>query len=136
MPGIEQPYPSRKALLWTAQGVDNYGQYKRSIEAIELDVEWLDRKSESLDAQGNSISLDATVGVGIEIAVGSTMWKGSIRDLVDSLLGTGTDETLQPASNLMFVATYEENHDIKGRNVARSVGLKKLSSLMPTAGSS
>ncbi len=68
----EDDYRFQKAVLWTFAGYDGHGDVKVSA-AVEVDVRWEERRSETLDVNGNSIAVDATAVVGQEISVGSVM---------------------------------------------------------------
>ncbi len=115
----EDDYRFQKAILWTFAGYDGHGDVKVNA-AVEIDVRWEERRRETLDADGNRITTDATVVVGQEIAVSSVMWLGALVDVTD------------PPVNLKQVVVYNSIPDDKGREFRRTVGLVKYSNELPT----
>ena len=77
MPPLETCRLHQKAVLWAFAGYDNYGDVTVSA-AVEVDVRWETVNRESLDAQGNSISIDSVVVVDRVVAVGSIVWLGEV----------------------------------------------------------
>ena len=120
MPAPEQVDRDQKAVLWPAQGYDNYGRPTVG-PPTQVAVRWLTKRSRVLDRQGNSISLDASAVVGQRILVGSRMWLGSLEDWLGIGSGCSDDE-------LMEVKTYGETPDIKNRFTQKTVGLMRLHS--------
>lgn len=124
MPEQELSHRFQKAVLWERGYYDAYGQ-PTAKDPVEIDVRWEDNQSESLDQQGNTVVLDASVTVDRKIAPGSLMWLGSLADLP---FGTDLgDET----EKLMQVVTCNEVPDIKGRVTWREVGLKRYTDSLP-----
>ena len=119
MPDIETQGRHQRAVLWEAADLDNYAKPTIS-EAVEILVKWNEQRQESLDAQGNTIAIDATAVVGRHIEVDSIMKLGTIEDLGEAPTG------------LMMVSTYSETRDIKGRGIFRSVGLIRYGDTLPT----
>lgn len=116
---VETSHRLQRAVLWKASGFDNNG--KVTVDpAEEIDVRWVEKRRGTLDAQGNTIAVDATAVVDQEIVVGSILWLGNMDDL--------------PAIpvNLKQVATYDETPDLRGRETARSVGLVRYSETLPS----
>ena len=108
----------QKALLWAANGVDNYGDVKVDA-AIEIDVRWEDRREETVDANGKTIAVDATVYVDRVIPVLSIMWLGTLRTVAD------------PPVNLNQVLVSGSIPDVKGRHYRRWVKLMRYSNELP-----
>lgn len=106
-------------MLWTFARYDGHGEVKINAK-VEINVRWEERRREVLDANGNSIAIDATVVVGQEIAVGSVMWLGAVADVAD------------PPVNLKQVIVYNSIPDDKGREFRQTVGLVKYSNELPT----
>lgn len=123
MPAFETMDLEQVAVLWGKSGTDDYGQ-PTTATAIEIPVRWLTKRDEVVDAQGNTIALDATVVVERQIAVGSLMALGNLSYWVGT--GSAGDE-----SEVMEVVTYEETPDLKGREIRRSVGLKRFRDALP-----
>lgn len=115
----EDDYRFQKAVLWTFAGYDGHGDVKVNA-AAEIDVRWEERRRETLDANGNSIAIDATVVLGQEIAVGSILWLGALADVAT------------PPVNLKQVVVYNSTPDVKAREFRRTVGLVKYSNELPT----
>lgn len=119
MSGMESDDLYQKALLWAANGVNDYGQYKVDAK-VEIDVRWQEERRQGINAQGDPIAIEATVVVDREIAVGSVMWQGSEEDLVTN-----------PPTGLKQVLSYRKIPDIKSRSFRRVVILGKLSDTLP-----
>lgn len=135
MPSMETAYRRQKALLYPVVGIDDFGTPTRSRSGVvELDVRWVDRRSDTVDAEGNTIALDATVVVDREIDIHSVMWKGSLEDAWELVpgTGTGTGTGVVPTEGHYFeVLTYNEAPDLKARAVRRTVGLRRYKAVPP-----
>ena len=120
MPNIEAAWRFQDALYWPASGFDAYGNpdVDMTADPVELKVRWEQVSPESLDAQGNTVNYDAVVVVDREIPIGSVFWQGTL----DSLFPLGSP----PTSELMYVKTYSDIPDIKGRHHRRLVYLMRL----------
>lgn len=125
MPAPWLRWNRQTALLWTRTGTDSYGQPTTVTDPVELSprtrtgVRWNVKRSEILDAQGNSVSLDAQAMVDREIEIGSYMWLGTLNDWIDS----GSDSSDQ---EIHEVKVCDVMRDIKGRAIAHTVGLMRL----------
>lgn len=126
MPPIEQKDCLQKALIWETNGIDEYGQFKRSATSEEIDVRWIYKQSEAMDSQGTPISIDATVISLQEYKVGSFLWRGSQEDLESELPGTSTGNTLLPTSNLFQVVMVSVTSDIRDREIRYELQLKRF----------
>lgn len=105
----------QKAVLWAATG--NYPDWDGEPEVgagAEIDVRWEWGKRDGLDARGNTITIEATVVVGQEIAVGSKMWLGKLADYT-------------AGETVLYVTNYREVPDTKGRKYRRVVSLSRHS---------
>ena len=120
MPTLETMDRRQKAQLWPFHSRDGHGQVKVSAR-VEKDVRWVDGKTESVDAQGNPIALDATVVLGEEIAIDGIMWKGTLAQY-------------NAASSHTFYRVVEVNvtPDIKNRNTRWEARLVRHSDTLPT----
>ena len=123
MPALESLDRKQKAAYWeaytAANQLDNYGQ--RNVKSpVELKVRWVEGQREMLDAQGNSIAVDATAVVDRVIPLGSILWLGALADVPN------------PITQLHEVISRENTPDIKGRNMRRTVGLKRFRDALPT----
>lgn len=121
MPPMETADLHQKAMLWEFSGHDRYQQTVSS--GVELNVRWEDKREETVDAEGRTVAVEATVVVDQKITVGSIMWKGKETDLPDPV----TDVT-----DLKIVVAYNETPDIKGRNIRRTVKLARYNDTLPT----
>ncbi len=118
MPPLETSSRRQQAVLWTANGTDNYGELKVDA-SIQIEVRWETGQKEALDPQGNTVALDSTVIVDRVIPIGSIMWLGEKKDLAD------------PPVGLRQVIDYSEVPDVKGREFRRVVSLMKHSDELP-----
>jgi len=127
MPHIETLYLNQKALLWAANGKDNYGEVKVD-DKVQINVRWEKGDTEGLDALGNKITVNSLVVVDREIAVGSILWKGTMDDYLSGEYGTGDDQSVE----LEQVVNYSETPDIKARSFRRVVFTVRYSKELPT----
>lgn len=117
MPPLERTDLRQRAVLWPAIGRDRFGQSTVG-SPVEIRVRWLDTQTSMLDAQGNTVTIDATAIVEQDIPLGSQMWLGTLNNLP----GTG----LVPERGLMEVKKVDGGLDLKARNVRRTVGLIRV----------
>lgn len=117
MPAPETNARHQKAVLWPFTGVNNHGAPTVG-DPEQIIVRWVHSKRETLDPQGNTIALDATVIVDEDIAIGSEMWLGELEDWYGT--GTAPDD-----SEVMTVKTFNKTPDIKGRVFRRELGLMR-----------
>lgn len=122
MPQLEVVDFIHWAVLWTITGRDRYAKPVLA-DPIEIRCRWIATKKERVDAQGNTVAIDAQVYVGRDIAIGSLMWKGRLTEL-----GVGQ----VPASDVMQVITFPKTPDLKGRNYRRMVNVMRYSDALPT----
>ena len=122
MPDIESSDRYQTAVLWAAGGYDDYGEQTVG-DPVEVQVRWVNNRSEALDANGNMIAIDATVVLAQDVAIGDKMWLGTL----DDLPGTG----YQPDEDVMEVVTFGKTPDLKGRFYRREAGLKRFRDTLP-----
>ena len=77
MPAMEQMDRNQKAVLLARIGSDDYDAPVVST-ATELDVRWVQTKTQGIDPQGNTIAYDVSAVVDREIAIDSIMWLGTL----------------------------------------------------------
>lgn len=118
MPPQETTSRHQKAVLWAANGFDNNGEVKIDA-AVEVDVRWEEKQTESLDPTGNTIRSDATVVVDQDIVIGSIMWKGIL------------DDVTTPPVDLWQVINFSDIPDVKGRVDRRLALLIRYSNELP-----
>ena len=118
MPHQETTSRHQKAVLWAANGTDDNGDVEVDA-AVEIDVRWEEKRTETLDPAGNTIAADATVVVNQDIAVGSIMWPGELEDVAD------------PPVDLWQVIDFNKIPDVKGRAQRRTVMLMRHSNELP-----
>ena len=110
MPQLEEMDQHQDALLWPKTGDDAFGQATHDLSdgaAIPIKCRWVNKRRLSSDAQGNPITIDATVTTNRSIEVGSLMWLGRLVDL------PGTSPV--PESKTMIVVSHDDAFDLKGR---------------------
>jgi hypothetical protein len=127
MPAQELSFLTQTALLFPLLGIDQWGQPTVG-DPVELKppyngVRWNDVLREVVDAEGNTVAIDAVVVVARTIAVKSRMWLGTLAEWYESGTGTGSSA---PDSQLCEVKLYNETRDIKGRVATRTVSLMRL----------
>jgi hypothetical protein len=126
MPSPEHDFRHQIAVLWPAEGADAYGQTLVG-DPREIMVRWRFTRTESTDAQGNTVSLDASVQVDERVDAGSLMWLGRLADIPPGTSFTETD------AELYEVVNYHQTPDVKGREIKRSVGLRRYRDTLPEA---
>ena len=119
MPAIELSSRHQYAVLWVANGVDDYGNVTVA-SPVEVKVRWVWGRKDSLNAQGVTIALDAQVTVDRSIPVESVMRLGKLKNLPITL------------DNLTNLVSCDETPDVKGRVFCRVVGLVRRSDTLPT----
>lgn len=134
MPSNESRYRNQKAVYWAAAGYDEFGEFKRVAQGVELDVKWNLSRSKQLDPAGNVLAVDATLVVDRDIPIGSQFWQGELESWTEGTTGTGTGADTPGETDLWQAVTFNKTGDLKGRNFQRTVGLKRLSDLAATVG--
>ena len=126
MPSLEQMDRNQKALLWAKSGNDSYGEMMRSAP-VEIDVRWVWKRRQVVDADGNALAVDATIITDRVIKEGSLMWLGTQADF----LGSGSDD---PELELVQVLTMGRTEDILGKpgNVRYEVAAAYYRSTQPS----
>jgi hypothetical protein len=107
------------AVLWAVAGRDKYSAPKVS-SPIALKVRWLDKQTETLDADNNVIQSDVMVKANREIKIGSILWKGKLADVPS------------PATDLYQVIQSRSVTNIKNRETRYTVFLIRYSNTLPT----
>lgn len=123
MPDHERRDLYQIAVLWSKVRNDRHGAPVVGAP-VEIPVRWNDKRRESTDKDSAVISVDATVVVERQIAVGSNMWLGELEDW----LGTGSGSGDAVTDDVMQVISYNETLDIKGRCSRREVSLMRFKS--------
>jgi hypothetical protein len=129
MPPLETSDLYQDAVLWPFAGADRYGQFTVSTP-VPLLVRWVWKQTEMLDPQNNTIAVDATAVVDLDIRVGSIMWAGCLDDL--NLVGTGPPPVASSPPDLYEVKAFNKTYDLRGRDVRRTLGLMKYRNKLPT----
>lgn len=119
MPGFEQRDRYQVALLWAATGAFDDFAVPVVAAPVEIRVRWVDGQSESLDPDGQTVSLDGTAVVNQFVPIGSRMWLGTL-DQWYAAPGSGGDD-----DQVREVKTYNGVPDIKVRNLRYKLGLMK-----------
>lgn len=122
MPAFEVMDLRQRAVLWAASGYDSYGEAKIG-PPVEVAVRWLTKRRTILDAQGNTIALDAQAIVKQFVSENSLIWLGTIASWMEA----------RPAlPEVCQVKTYGQTPDIKKRNTRYELGLLRWKSTAPT----
>lgn len=120
MPLLEIADCFQEIVLWSFTGYDAYGQ-PTVAAPVQIVGRWIVQKSESTDPRGNTITLDGTVIVTQDIAIGSHLWLGNLNDWY------GTGSGLSRADELLHeVKTFQTTPDVKGRASRRVAGVMRL----------
>jgi hypothetical protein len=127
MPSPETAALTDDAVLWSKAGHDATGEAKVS-SPMQIECRWVWKKTQSTDATGNTVMLDATVVVDREIEDGSILWNGTLEEWED----VGSEET---NPELMEVKTYKETKDMRGRETYRELGCAFYRGRLPTISS-
>lgn len=119
MPPIEYFELNQTAVLKPYTDVDSNGE-KTVGTAVELAVRWETKKVESTTSDGTPVVLDAVVMTKQEVAVGSRMWLGTLKDWNAQEASPPSDFTDR---EIYEVVMYSAIPDIKGKNVRYLLGL-------------
>ncbi len=111
----ETAFLKQDAVLWAFDGeaYDDYGDATMGA-ATAIKVRWEEEKRETTDAQGNTVTLDATVYVDRDITVDSRIRLGAKDDLPS------------PVVDQRKVISFEKIPDTKGRKFTRVVEVVKF----------
>jgi hypothetical protein len=121
VPPFETLDRRQDAVLWPWTGFDRYAQpVFGPPEAIM--VRWVDKQREMMDPQRNSIIVDGTAVVNLDVSVQSLIWKGCI----DSIIGNAAPP------NLMEVKAFNETPSLKNKFKRRTLGFMRYKGSMPS----
>lgn len=118
MPAPEYRHRYQPAVLWPTVGYDAYGQPALG-SPVEIRTQGGSDQMRVLDPLGNTVTLDATLIVDRDIAIGSRIWMGELADWY----GTGSGMIDQ---EVMEVKTFNSTPDIRNRATFREIGLMRL----------
>lgn len=122
MPAPEWSDLYQVAVLWPWTGYDRFGQHMVG-PPVEIPVRWNTQRTEQVDAQGNTVTVDGTVIVDRYIDIGSHLWLGTLADWY----GVGSSSGGQSADDSLCEAkTFNEVPDLKNRFAFRTVGIMRL----------
>jgi hypothetical protein len=125
MPSPEYADLYQRAVLWPFAGRDGFGQ-EIVGPPVEIAVRWLTGRVERLQADGTTITYDASARTGSQqVTVGSRMWLGTLLNWSENPYGTGTGVG-GVEEEVMYVKDYHETPDIKNRFAYRIVYLMRL----------
>ena len=119
MTGLETSSLHQKAVLWSRTGHDANGEPVVS-NPVEISCRWERSQREMLDEQDTTIAIDREVWVDRDIAVGSMLWEGALKDLPS------------PATGILQVIAATKIPDIKGRVFERTVLVRRYKESLPT----
>jgi len=119
MPALETIGRHQNAVLWAVStSYSDSGRHKVSAAAA-VTVRWESGTDEALDANGNTIAIDAKVVLNQSVAVGSIMWLGALADIAS------------PPVDLMEVVVAKSTPSLKNRHTRYTVLLKRYSNTLP-----
>jgi hypothetical protein len=125
MPAFETRDLYQKAVLWQASGSrDRYTRVKVTAP-VQIDVRWNDKQSLVMDKDGNTVAVDATAIVYVNVSIDSILW------LIPDLDTFELDPTFQPTSGLMQVKVDNSTPDIKNRGRRQDLGMIRYSEVFP-----
>lgn len=123
MPSPEKVNLYDAVVLWAIDGTnDKYGNPNVGDPA-EIRVRWDDKAAEAVDANGNTIKVDATAVVAQDIDIGSLMWLGKLADWLSDGINLANQ-------GIMQVVTFSKTSDIRGRFSYRKVGLMRFKNIV------
>lgn len=121
MPPLETLDRRTTVVVWEAIELrDNYGEV-RVRAPREIMVKWIDTIKEVVDANGNTIRIDATMSPAESLPNGTIVFRGTLAE--HSMLGPHI---------LMQMIAPEENEDLKGRHIRREYGMMRYKQSLPT----
>jgi hypothetical protein len=125
---IETCERNQVATLWIIKGFDRHNQIQ-VFPPIQVNVRWNQKRSDTLDALGSTIALDAEAVVDRRVPIDSLMALSKLTDWIGT--GTGTGTSLGTFPEIHQVKTIDEAKDMKGINVRRTVGLMRFMGTLP-----
>lgn len=125
MPPVEEDDLCDSACLWEITGYGADGRPRVSATHVVVPVRWVNRRSQSVDTQGQPVAIDATVATNRMVKPGSRLY------LIpeDGLLGTGTFEGDDDA--LYEVVSFTDARDVKGVFVRRELKCARSADALP-----
>jgi hypothetical protein len=109
---------TKKVVLWAYASVAPDGEQRVSAPA-ELMVRWQQNVNEQIGPEGTPILTNATVFVSQDIAEGSIMRLGKLKDLPT------------PLDNLLEVVSFSKTDSLNGKSCIRSVTLQAHHDTLP-----
>lgn len=121
MPAVEVAGLVQVAVLWRLWSLDSRGQ-KRVREPEEIKVRWQDRSGVGVGSvvDGGTDTIDATVVVGEDVPLGSILWLGRLEEWNPG-----------EAQELMEAVGKVVTPDLKGRNIRRTITLRRYRDSLP-----
>lgn len=119
MPDPAYTYMLDAAVVLPFKGFDRNG--KPTVDhsaAFQIRVRWDDSQSEGTDAQGNSVTYDATVETSRNLTMFSRLWRGTLEEWV------GTGSSFEP-SLLHELKNVNVVRDLKNRAIGRTYKLMR-----------
>ncbi len=106
------------AVLWEADGLDNYGVVK-VLEPVEIRCRWNDSPKDSVSSQGDKVSLTVRISALRDIPIQSILWHGKLVDLPES------------PTNLCQVKSVDGGLDVHGLAERFEFGLVRFMDRVP-----
>jgi len=119
MPSPEVASLKQRAVLWTPNGVNRFGENTLAAP-VEIRCRWEETTGERIDPQSGAIKSTGSIKVDRVIPVDSILWLGKLVDVPSD------------PKDLRQVISFNQIPDIKGRISERSVTVMRLSTALPT----
>jgi hypothetical protein len=116
---IESTSRRQDATLWAAGTETTSIGRKKVLASVAVEVRWEDREQDALNAEGETIRVDALAVVDRDIAIGSLMWLGKRANWTATI------------GDLKEVVTFSKVPNLKGTRLRRVVGLIRYSDDLP-----
>ena len=113
-----------RMVVWPSVGRDIDGMPRVSSAPTEYPCRWVGKQSQVLDAQGNTVSVDATAVMAVDIPLFSAVWLGTLAQL------PGTTPH-PPPDTVMTVVVVNSTDSINIRSTRRTLGLKRAKDTLP-----
>jgi len=125
MPPLETMDLIHRALLWTPGGFDAHGAELRN-DPVEISCRWEESSNEVQRPDSSNVAVAVQVKVDMDIAEGSTMWQGTLKQW-NAVQPLGADDP-----PLMAVTALKRTPSLCGRFTERWVTLAKRHDALPT----
>lgn len=126
MPPLETADRHQTAQYWARIGVDRNGRVLVADEPVELQVRWVNKRREALNAKNERIAVDVTIVTDRELEIGSILWLGEQDDFGT---GTGTDDF--PQTDLVQVMAMDKTTSLCNKFTRYEALCVRYTNLLP-----